>query len=399
MGTAETLKAATTGQMTAREARNPFDTLAHQLESRLDEFAKMLGSRANAEAYIRVVKNAVLANPDLLTVDRGSLLLAAMRAAQDGLMPDGREAVLNIYNTKTKVAGQWQWVRKAQYLPMVGGLVKLLYASGEVTYIDAAVWYERDVFRFTRGDNVTLVHEPFLGDEDPGQIMGAYVVVKLKNGEIKREVMPRRDIEKVRAVSKAVDTDGNPTGPWKDWYDQQAIKSVIKRIYKQLPKTDRLERAIAHDNEEMHSAIAGQGSVADLALVTPAAPAQAPAQALENSPSDVLEMPSPGAAAEPVMAAQDGEQQQQPQAGQIDPADRPDTGAESRETEAPQREEPQERPAARQNAVPSYAKLADRITKAKNRDAADLVLDEGRGLPDDQRSDLQRVYDESFPKE
>jgi len=393
VGTAETLKAAATGQMTAREARNPFDTLAHQLESRLDEFAKMLGSRANAEAYIRVVKNAVLANPDLLAVDRGSLLLAAMRAAQDGLMPDGREAVLNIYNTKTKVGGQWQWVRKAQYLPMVGGLVKLLYASGEVTYIDAAVWYERDVFRFTRGDNVTLVHEPFLGDEDPGQIMGAYVVVKLKNGEIKREVMPRRDIEKVRAVSKAVDSEGNPTGPWKDWYDQQAIKSVIKRIYKQLPKTDRLERAIAHDNEEMHSAIAGQGSVADLALVTPAAaPAPAPAQALENSPSEVLEMPAPGAA-EPVMAAQAGEQeQQQPQAGAIDPADRPDTGTEAQDAPQPQRKEPREHPKA------NYAALASRLTKAKDRDAADLVLDEARHLAPDQQKDLAKLADEQFPK-
>lgn len=72
------------------------------------------------------------------------------------------------------------------------------------------------------------------------------------------------------------------------------------------------------------------------------------------------------------------------------PEDKPDTGAESKETEAPQRDAPKEHP--------SYAKLAYRITKAKDRDAADLVLDEGRVLPDDQRVDLQRVYDEQWPQ-
>lgn len=76
---------------------------------------------------------------------------------------------------------------------------------------------------------------------------------------------------------------------------------------------------------------------------------------------------------------------------QIADADRPDTGAESKETEAPQRDAPKEHP--------QYAKLADKLVRAKDRDAADIVLDEGRALPDDQRIDLQRVYDEQFPKD
>lgn len=91
------------------------------------------------------------------------------------------------------------------------------------------------------------------------------------------------------------------------------------------------------------------------------------------------------------------QQAQQPQAGTrtIDPVDRPDTGAESREAAAPQREEPQEHPKGAP--AVSFAKLAERLNKAKQRDVAELILDEGRALPQDQQDDLQRLYDERFP--
>ena len=70
-------------------------------------------------------------------------------------------------------------------------------------------------------------------------------MVKLKNGEIKREVMAWRDIEKVRGASKSAEDE---KGPWVTWPDQMAIKSVIKRISKQVPKSPELERLIAMDD-------------------------------------------------------------------------------------------------------------------------------------------------------
>lgn len=276
----QTLKAAATGQMTGQQARNPYDVLKNQLEKSKGEFKPVLGSEANVEKFIRVVLNAVIANPDLLEADRRSLLTACMKAAIDGLVPDNREAVLNIYNTKAKKDGREIWVKMAQYLPMVGGLIKKLYESGEVTYLDAAAVYENDRFVFRRGDDPKLEHEPCMGD-DPGEIIAAYVIVKLKNGEIKREVMPRRDIEAVRKASKTPDK-----GPWLTWYDQQAIKSVIKRAYKQLPKNDALDRIIATDNETLGFAEAqGVGQIA--IPIDPQEPDYVPA--LTNEPSESLE--------------------------------------------------------------------------------------------------------------
>jgi recombination protein RecT len=230
-------------QAQAPQEEGDYPKLQRKLNTLDRDFLALLGSREAVDRFKRVVLNAVSANPKLLACNPRSLLGAAMKAAQDGLMPDGRECVLNIYNTKQKDAqGRESWEPTAQYLPMVAGLMKKLYEAG-ATYVDAAAVYEKDEFIYERGDNVRLLHRPYLAT-DPGAIVAAYVVVKMGTGETKREVMPRRDIDKIREASKAKDK-----GPWVDWFDQMAIKSVIKRAYKQLPNTPALDKVIEHDNE------------------------------------------------------------------------------------------------------------------------------------------------------
>lgn len=277
------LKAAATGQVPAKEARNPYEQLKHQLEVSRGEFVKLVGSTANADRFIRVVLNSVLANPKLMDVSRASLVAACMKAAQDGLMPDGREAVLNIYSTKVK-GGRGEedrWENRAQYLPMVGGLIKKLYSGGDVTYVDATVVHKGDNFKYKRGDEPGIEHEPKGGTD--AEVIAAYAIVKLKNGEIKREVMWRADIERVRAASKSADS-----GPWKTWWSEMAIKSVLKRIYKQLPHADAFDEIERYDNEAMGYNGLGESvaAVANRALDEAAGEQQ---QALGNDPSDVLE--------------------------------------------------------------------------------------------------------------
>lgn len=230
---------------------DPARALFAVLDGKKAEIRSLLPKSIDVDHFIGVCKTAVLQNPDLAQADRRTFFTACMAAANDAMFPDGKEAVLNVYNSKVKIDGRDQWIKKVQYLPMVGGMVKKLYATGLVSYVDAAAVYEADLFEYERGDISRLMHRPTMAD-DPGKIVAAYVVVKLSNGEIKREVMPRRDIEKVRAASKAPDGPG-----WTTWYDQFAIKSAIKRCYKQLPKIKELESAIAHDNEATGLASAG----------------------------------------------------------------------------------------------------------------------------------------------
>lgn len=241
----------TTTQAPAQQAQSPLAAFRSIMEGGMRaEIAKALPKDIDPDRFIRTAITAVQMNPDLLYADRRSLFASCMRAAQDGLMPDGREAVLNIYNTKVKgQGGRDEWVPTVQYLPMVRGLLKTIRNSGEIAHIDAAAVYERDEFTFERGDEPKLVHKPYLGAEDPGKIIAAYVVVRLTNGEIHREVMPRRDLDKVRAASKS---GSGANSPWVKWEDQMAIKSVIKRAEKLLPtSSDRLARVIEHDNEAM----------------------------------------------------------------------------------------------------------------------------------------------------
>lgn len=248
--TAATLKEAVTGKPTppAEREPTPYERFRAYVQtvSFLNEIALLVGGEAQAKTFVRVVLTAVQQTPRLLEADRRSLLLACMKAARDRLMPDGKEAVFNIYNTKVREKnGREVWVPTVQYLPMSGGIIKKMYESGHVKFVDALAVYAKDEFIYERGDSPRLVHRPTL-DNEPGEIVAAYAVIKLDNGETKREVMPRRDIEKVRAASQAPDGPG-----WRDWYDQFAIKSVIKRAYKQLPSSVEIEQVIAHDNEAM----------------------------------------------------------------------------------------------------------------------------------------------------
>lgn len=212
-----------------------------------DEVAKQLPKGIDPDRFIRTTITTVQMHPELLESNRSSLFAACMQAAKDGLLPDNREATIQIYSTKVKAPdGSESWVKMAQYMPMVRGLIKKMYEAG-CTKIDAAAVYERDHFRFTRGDDSCIEHEPYLGMEEPGPIVASYAIVNLENGEIKREVMPRRDIEKVREASKASNGPG-----WTKWYDQFAIKAVLKRIYKQIPEASEfVDSVIAADNKAL----------------------------------------------------------------------------------------------------------------------------------------------------
>lgn len=113
--------------VTARRAdteNNPVAFFKAQLESRARDIQSALPAHIGPEKFQRTVMTAVAQNPDLLRADRQSLILACYKAAQDALLPDGREAALVTFNTRQKVDGQWQTVKQVQYMPMVYGLRK-----------------------------------------------------------------------------------------------------------------------------------------------------------------------------------------------------------------------------------------------------------------------------------
>ena len=204
------------------------------------EFRSALPAHITPERFIRTAQTAINLNPDIVDCDRRSVYGAIMKAAQDGLVLDGREAALVKFRSKNG--------DQCQYMPMVAGILKKARNSGEISTISAHVVYSNDVFTYALGDEERIEHRPHLGT-DRGKPILVYAVATLKDGGKQRALMTVAEIERVRAVSRAKDG-----GPWSQWWDEMAKKTVIRRLAKYLPSSadrdeDELQRTIERDDD------------------------------------------------------------------------------------------------------------------------------------------------------
>lgn len=227
---------------TAVDVERKPPSLGEQLKQKEGQFNAALPAHIPVERFMRVVMTAVQNNPALAQADRQSLWNASMRAAQDGLLPDGREGALVIYKTKEKQRdGKEVWIEKVQWMPMIAGIRKKVRNSGEIATWDAQVVHKNDHFEFELGDDPFIKHKPAL--DNPGEVIAAYSVAVLKSGEKSREVMTRAQIEKVRSASRSKDR-----GPWVDWFEEMCRKTVARRHSKLLPMSTDLDDLIRRDD-------------------------------------------------------------------------------------------------------------------------------------------------------
>ena len=218
--------------VTTGRALSPVEQLRSQLVAMTPEFRNALPSHIKPEKFQRVIMTVIQQNPGLMQADRRSLFASCIKCAADGLIPDGREAALVMFGTQV------------QYMPMLAGIQKRARNSGEIASIQAHVIYEHDHFVIRRGLNETIEHEPkFPGDR--GKPIGAYAIAKFKDGSDPIfEVMDITAIERVRSVSRAKNA-----GPWKDWWDEMARKTVFRRLSKWLPMTPDADELVRRDDE------------------------------------------------------------------------------------------------------------------------------------------------------
>lgn len=226
-------------------ALTPQSGLRAEMDRMAPEIAKALPPHISADRFQRVAMTAIQSNPDLLEADRRSLWAACVKAAQDGLLPDGREGALVTFFDRRRGRLMAQW------MPMVAGILKKVRNSGELASITANVVYDGERFRVVLGDEERIEHERDLdavGRKDP---VAVYAIATLRSGEKVREVMTWGQVEDVRSVSRAPER-----GPWSSWAEEMARKTVIRRLAKRLPmSTDRepdedLRRVIERVDEQ-----------------------------------------------------------------------------------------------------------------------------------------------------
>lgn len=199
------------------------------------EFNVALPAAIPVDRFIRTIVTAVQMEPKLLEADRRTLISACMKAAQDGLLLDGREAGLSVYNDRQNGG------KTVAYLPMVGGILKKIRQSGEISSIRAHVVYEGDEFDFELGDNERIQHKPNLAQQ--GKPLAAYAIAKFKDGDIQREVMSVAQIQKI-----ALKATGIGKACWASEWGEMAKKTVIRRLAKRLPSSNDLDQVLQSDN-------------------------------------------------------------------------------------------------------------------------------------------------------
>ena len=256
-------------QLTIREETGKFfDTIKSPAYQQ--KFKEMLPGDVPVSRFTNVVLRAVQENPDLMkpSTDKASLFLACQRAAQDGLIPDGREGALVMYGTKV----QWQ--------VMIGGLRKALARAG--FDLRTQTVKENDEFDYQLGDDPHITHKtPKLG-QPRGKTIGVYAIARGPDGRIYRDVMDMEAIQYVKSKAKS----GNV---WNTWFDAMAEKTVGRRLVKSLPlytEDDKLREMIEQDNEHFDL---GQPQASDTAKRVQEAARTAAAAQRTDPDAEVIE--------------------------------------------------------------------------------------------------------------
>ena len=241
----ETGKALTPAEQRAQD----FQRFDHQLEEQAANMKIMLPSHVPVAKFRRVVMTACIQDPKLFHADRRSLFVAAQKCASDGLLPDGREAVLLAFNTRVKETlpdrtTRDVWKDIVTYIPMVQGIRTRMRNTGLVASAEAHVVYRNDKFFQQFGSDPKIVHEPPTLGTPRGDPVGAYAIIRLVSGEKIMEVMDRDEIDRVRSFSR------NKDGPaWRGHWGEMARKTILKRAAKSAPTSAEMLQLLERDEE------------------------------------------------------------------------------------------------------------------------------------------------------
>lgn len=205
----------------------------------LDSFRTVLPKFLTPERLVKAAMVAASRTPKLYECTKLSLAQSLMRAAELGLDPSGtlgQGYLIPFYNSKINQT-------ECQFITGYQGLIELCRRTGELASIEARCVHEGDVFEREYGLENKLRHIPSL-DCDDKPILCAYAIAVLKDGSRQVEVMSKKQIDGIRARSKAKDS-----GPWVTDYEEMARKTVIRRLVKYLPKSVDIIRAIEQEEE------------------------------------------------------------------------------------------------------------------------------------------------------
>ncbi|PKB90949.1 recombinase RecT [Ewingella americana] len=122
------------------------------------------------------------------------------------------------------------------------GLLHLAQSTGSILWGQCKLVHSNDVYESNGLDSAPSHKYNAFGDR--GVVVGGYCTVKTPEGDYLTEEMSLAEIKATEATSNA------KNGPWKNFWDEMARKTIVKRASKYWPRAERLDTAINYVNTE-----------------------------------------------------------------------------------------------------------------------------------------------------
>ena len=241
-----------------------YTNVVQQFTEREGEILSMLPSNVSQTKFKNAALAAIKRDPMILNASPRSLMVAFTQAAQDGLLPDGKEGVINVYKGEAK----WN--------PMIAGIRRRARELDNLL-IDAQVVYKADKFVCRQGDDPAILHEPAQLGTPRGEMIGAYAIFKREDGDIlHREVMDKQQVMDVKSQSKQ--QDGLL---WGKFETEAWRKTVARRGIKTVPTSEGLMQIVTRDDDNFAFDVPEPRAKLS--------PPPAPTPKLEDKPGQVLD--------------------------------------------------------------------------------------------------------------
>lgn len=215
-------------------------TVSGFIKSLTGEISRALPAHMSAERVARIALTEVRRTPELGQATPQSFAGALLTCASLGLEPGGGSGEAYLLPYYNRRAG----VHEVQMVIGYQGMVKLFWQHPLAAGLDAHEVREADMFEHEYGLNPVLRHRPARpsANRPRGNVIAYYAVARLSNGGSSFVVMYPEDIEAIRRRVNSKDK-----GPWASDYDQMALKTCVRRLFKLLPKSTELSAALAYD--------------------------------------------------------------------------------------------------------------------------------------------------------
>jgi recombination protein RecT len=211
-------------------------TVVGLLEQMKSEIARCLPKHLTPERMARIAITELRKTPKLQECDPMSFIAAIMQASQLGLEPGimGSCYLIPFNNNQTGKV-------ECTFMPGYRGFLDLARRSGQIVSLVARAVYANDEFRYEFGLKEDLIHRPAM-QGDRGELVAVYAVAILKDGGHQFDVMSKKDVDAIRNQSKSKNN-----GPWVTHYDEMAKKTVLRKLFKWLPCSVEMQKAVSLD--------------------------------------------------------------------------------------------------------------------------------------------------------